>query len=126
MICVHVDCFTTALEDLRGAAARDPIVVFDTILQQGGRFSTFDINTVLAKPVDFLFGNGYLKDDGTLRYPYTRCVATDLGHAWREGRLCQSCKGKGSTSRQISKRSAMVVPCEACGRTGIARASSHE
>ena len=123
----HIDCFDTPLADLRGAAARDPIVVFDTIMQQGGRFSTFDVNGPLAKSITFLFQNGYLKDDGKEGYPYIRCLVTELGQAWRNGRVsdCPSCGGAGHITKRFSKRSGICVHCSHCGGIGKIISATH-
>lgn len=117
---VHIDFFETPLADLRGAAARDPIVIFDTILAQGGRFSTFDINGVMAKPISMLFAKQYLKCDGKEGYPYTQCAATPLGLAWREGRVteCKDCLGEGYTTVMLNRRNALAKNCAACDSKG--------
>jgi DnaJ-class molecular chaperone len=117
----HIDCFSTGLEDLKGARARDPIVVFDTIIGQAGVFSTFDVTEKLAKAVSFLFKEGYLKSTDELGYPWTKCTATEKGIAWRENRLqqCDNCGGKGYTLEMLNRRNAMIHKCGACKGVGF-------
>lgn len=117
---LHVDCFTTKLEDMPRKAKGDMRAVYDAILSQGGRFSTFDIDEALAPTITKLFADEYLKDDGKEGYPYSRCAPTEKGLAWRDGRMtdCTACSGQGHTTRMIGKRSAIADPCTICDRQG--------
>lgn len=117
---VHICDFSTPLSDMKGAAKRDIIAVYDTILANGGRFSSFDIDGPLAKTVTQLFERDYLRSDGKEPYPYTRCATTPKGRAWRQGRLCIPCGGEGGNIRRVSKRTAFHERCEFCNGTGIA------
>ena len=85
MSAIFVDSFTTALEDLKGRRAKDPVAVYDCILSQGGLISTFDVSNALAGTVTFLFRNEYLRNTEERGYPWVKCVPTDKGLKWRAG-----------------------------------------
>lgn len=124
---VHICDFSTPLSDMKGAAKRDIIAVYDTILANGGRFSSFDIDGPLAKTVTQIFERGYLLSDRKEGYPYTRCSATEKGIAWREGRLsdCAPCSGRGYLVVKVSKRSGLANRCATCEGRGFHIASTH-
>jgi hypothetical protein len=119
---VFLDSFSTSLEDLPVKDKRDAKKVFDVIVANG-RFSTFEIDDHLAKPVTYLFQSGFLKSDHEAAgYPWTVVEVTPRGVAWRRGEIevCSACSGQGYTTERLTRRSAYAHPCLACNSTGFA------
>lgn len=118
---MFIDNFSTTLGDLPVRAKRDPIKVFDRLVDNK-RFSVFDVDDHLAPAVDFLLQNGMLKTDLGPGYPWTIVAPTERGIAWRAGTItpCLACGGKGFISKRRSRRTALAEPCQNCGSTGWA------
>ena len=78
---VFVDCFSAGLDELSRKEQRDISSVL-RVLQKTKGYSTFEStdNQVIAKTMDKIFDDGYVRDVGG-EYPWTDVELTEKGIA---------------------------------------------
>lgn len=77
---IYVDRFTS-LDDIKGKDRGNMILVLQTIMQNGGRFSVFDANSdAMARTLQSICHSDWVKIKDT-EYPWTVLELTDAGRA---------------------------------------------